>query len=400
MRMRAVTRRVVRSALSALIVLIFFSAALAQTVEDEVAFRYHFYEDSSGLTVKTPYLILKKQITPKTSVALRYAYETFEIDPKKAAASAGGGGGGGGEHDHGKTAPQKVLMAVDAVSGASAVAQSAAGLSTEVRQEVVTSLSHRRGETTFGGTYAFSDEDDYRSHAVALSLSRDFFLRNTNLTAQYYRAQDEVDNLDRQPGETDWPRDKEAQGGTLVLTQILSPKSFIRLGYGLSDASGYLAGPYRRVVINATRFEEIHPDNRLRQTFFAWLNRYFETRTSAHLNGVYYRDDWGVRAQAAELKLYQYLGDPLILRLRYRHYEQSKADFFDPNRSTTTPIMSADPKLRDFDMRLYGLKFIFRIWERPLSILKRANLELGYDRLEEPEDFHADITQFALRLIF
>ncbi|MFQ5543410.1 MAG: DUF3570 domain-containing protein [Nitrospiria bacterium] len=401
MRLRAVGTSFFLLILLVLASLILAPFVFAQTVDDEVEFRYHFYEDNRGLTVKTPYLILRKQVTEQTAVSLRYTYETFEIDAKEAAASVGtGGDAGGGEHDHEKSSRQKILMAVDGISGASAVAQSAAGLAKEIRQEVVASVSHQWGQAVVGGTYAFSDEDDYRSQAFGLSFSRDFLLRNTNLTAQYVHAMDDVNNLDRQPGETDWPRDKKTHGGTLVLTQILSPKSFVRLGYGITDVEGYQASPYRKVVINATRFDEIHPENRLRQTFFAWINRYFETRTSAHLNGTYYRDDWGVRAHSVEIKVYQYLSDPFVLRFRYRYYDQSKADFFNPDRTLPEAIMSADPKLRDFDANLYGIKFIYRFGKLPFRFLERIDIEAGFNRLAEPGGFHANISQAALRMVF
>jgi len=377
-----------------------FSVLSGQTTEDEITFRTHYYRDNHGLTVKSPMVIVRKNLSEKTGLSLKYTDETFEFRPKSAGgAGASGDGGGGGEHDHEKSAPQKIFSAVDAVSSASAVRQGDGGGFKEVRKEIVTGLKHRLENTTLGLSYAHSDEDDYRSHAAGLSVSHDFFMNNTNILAAFSHSEDEVSSLNPRSGEV-WPQDKDANNFTVVVTQLLSPFSFMRIGGSVSDVDGYQASPYREVVIGGTSQLEVHPDTRLRQSYFFWLNRYFETRTSGHLNGTYYRDDWGVTAQAAELKLYQYLFDPLILRLRYRYYTQTAADFYKPNRTRFEAFMSADPKLRDFDADLYGVKLIYRVWHQPARFLTRIDVELGYDRLEEPQGFHADLGQVAFRMIF
>jgi len=369
-------------------------------VDDDIELRYHYYKDNSGLTVTSPSITLRKNISERMLIIVKHTHETFEFSPTGSGSSSVGGGE---EHDHGKTSEQssqrQALAAVDAVSGASALVQGSGGGFKEVRKETILSLSHRRDQTVFGGTYASSEEDDYSSRAYGLSISRDFLQNNTNLYLDYSHAKDEVDNLNKALGEQ-WPRDKETDSGTLALTQILSPTSYFRIAYGIANVEGYLASPYRVVTINATEFNERHPDTRLRQSFYAWYNRYYRTRTSSHINGSYYRDDWGVDAYAAEIKLYQYLMDPLTLRLRYRRYEQTKADFFDPDRTRSSAMMSADPKLRDFDTDLYGLKLGYRVLDAPIRFIDRLDLELAYDRLEEPRDFHADLMQFTIRMIF
>lgn len=385
MRLRAIVKDFT---LITLFVLASGLSATAQTIDDDVELRYHYYKDNSGLTVTSPSITVRKNVSERTLIILKHTHETFEFSPTGSGVS-GSTGGGGGEHDHGKTSQQKTLAAVDAVSGASALVQGSGGGFKEVRKESILSLLHRRNQTAFGGTYARSDEDDYRSRAYGLSISQDFLQKNINLYLDYSHAKDEVDNLNKALGE-EWPRDKETDSGTLALTQILSPTSYFRLAYGLANVEGYLASPYRVVRINATYFEEKHPDTRLRQSFYAWYNRYFSTRTSIHFNGSYYRDDWGVNAYSAELKLYQYLSDSLTLRLRYRRYEQTKADFFNPDRTRPEAIMSFDPKLREFDTDFYGIKFIYRVLKSPFRFIDRLDLELAYDRLEEPGDFHAD----------
>lgn len=385
MRLRAVTRTIF-----AIIVLLLFPLnAWAQLLEEEVELRYHTYRDNTGLTVKTPSLSVRRELTERTSMFLRYAREVFELPPPPPSTPAAEGGE---DHQH------KALMAVDAISGASAIAPAGVAFE-EVRREVLVSLSHRRDQTIIAGSYGFSNEDDYRSHVAGLTLSRDFFTNNTNLLADYARAWDKVDNLNKQPGE-DWPRAKETQSGTIVLTQILSPMSFTRIGYGVSDVEGYQASPYRKVTVKATTFDEVHPESRLRHSLFAWYNRYFLTRTSAHLNGTYYWDDWGVDAIAAEPKLYQYLTDWLILRLRYRYYRQTAADFFREVYTQREALMSADPKLRGFTSHLYGVKLAVRVPIPRFRFSERIDAEVGYDRLIEPFGFRANIYQIVLRLVF
>lgn len=392
MRVRAVTRFRFVPTVLIFMMSIFFSTVWGQS-EEKVELRYHTYRDNTGLKVISPSLSIEKGFTERTTLFLKYTRELFSLPPPPPSAALPPGGGGE-EHQH------KTLLAVDAVSGASVIAPGGVAASfEEIRREMAVRLLHRRDQTAVAGSYAYSNEDDYRSHVAGLALSRDFFINNTHLLADYTRAWDQVDNLNKQPGEK-WPRDKNTQNGTVVLTQILSPKSFTRFGYALSDVEGYQASPYRRVTVKATSFDEVHPDTRLRHSLFVWYNRYFLTRTSGHVNGTLYRDDWGVNAYSTEVKLYQSLFNPLILRLRYRYYRQTAADFFREVYTQRESLMSADPKLRAFESRLYGAKLVLRVPLSPSHFFERVNAEVGYDRLIEPFGFRADIYQGALRLVF
>ena len=71
-------------------------------------------------------------------------------------------------------------------------------------------------------------------------------------------------------------------------------------------------------------------------------------------------DSWGVEGISPETRLYQSVGDNLLLRFRYRYYRQSRADF----QRTTYPsadiwddrATTSDPKLAAFDSHMLGLR--------------------------------------------
>jgi len=318
------------------------SATLA---DNQLELFYSYYTDNSGLDVTSPGFFISKDITEESTLGFMYLYETYE-----------------------KTAQGN---AVDTVSGASTVVGGSSAAFEEDRDEIGTYVTHTLGDTTLGAGYYYGEEPDFESHAVVLAVDQDLFDKNLTLSGRIMFEQDEVDKLDAAATE-DFPKDKDVSRLVLAATQLLSPTSLIIGGFALEDQQGFLSSPTRRIVINRPLpggggftkdrdIDEKHPDNRFRQVYFVRGKQYLMSRGSLDLNLSVYTDDWGVGAYSGEFRFSHYLSPQFIARFRYRYYSQSEADFYTDQDFfiAEEEIMSADPRLREFESRLHGFKFTY-----------------------------------------
>jgi hypothetical protein len=338
-----------------------------------------YYKDSDRLTVETPSISISKDLTDSTNLSIKYTYETFQKEPPSNAA--------------------------DAVTGATTVSGGTGGGFEQVRQEVVTGLSQRIGSTLLGVGYFYGDEKDYRSNAYSIAATQELFQKNLTLTALYGKTLDDVYKLD--PPNVGFPKDKNTDTFTIAATQILTRRLLISGGYSYSRVDGFQSNPLRKVkaiqqfiqgIPIGPVFEENHPNLRVRQTFFLRFKQYFPSRTASDLNFSYYLDDWGVHAFTAEPRLEHYLSDSVILRLRYRFYSQSAADFYQPlyfaSEVTNETIKTADVRLRKFDSHTLGVGL------RLLGeTLRDWSVLLTYDRYFQTNDgINADIYQLIISI--
>ncbi|MDC4203837.1 MAG: DUF3570 domain-containing protein [Candidatus Manganitrophus sp.] len=338
-----------------------------------------YYKDDNRLTVNTPGLLINKDLTESASFSIKYTYETFE-----------------------KEAPQN---AADAVTGATTVSGGTGGGYDETRHEIVAGFAQQFRSTLIGLGYFYGDENDFHSDAYSVALTQFLFETNLAVTALYGKTFDEIDKLD--PPNDDFPKDKDTDTFTIAATQILTPRLLISGGYSLSKVEGFQSLPLRKVnaiqgsiqgIPIGTIYEEKHPDERTRQTFFLGLKQYFLSGRAIYLNLSYYMDDWGVHAIAAEPRIQQYLSESVILRLRYRFYSQTAADFYQPTYSasevTEESLKTADVRLRDYDTHTVGIAI--RLVGK---MIDDWSVLMSYDRYFETNDgLKANIYQVTLSI--
>ncbi|MEO0321380.1 MAG: DUF3570 domain-containing protein [Myxococcota bacterium] len=276
---------------------------------------------------------------------------------------------------------------VDAITSAS---QAAGALTdnrfTEIRHQGSGRVSHelelRSGQfLTLGGGFYASREPDYRSGGVSLLGALSTADRQTTLGFNASFLHDEVRQLFRTGsrvspnpmGGTDANRfaenfDAMTLAGTVE--HILTPQLYVQAGYQYAYLNGFLANPYRRVPLgDVTAREgtvtEVHPGVRRRHTLHARLAYYIRaTGTSLHLAMRGYADSWDVRAVTPEVRLYQELGEDALVRLRYRHYNQSAAFFYQdvyvPTDVDDGDVATFDPKMSNFHSHLAGFQLRLR----------------------------------------
>jgi hypothetical protein len=205
-----------------------------------------------------------------------------------------------------------------------------------------------RAQVAAGYTYAF--ENDYRSHAIDAAAQVDLWGKNTTFKLGYSHNFDSVCNVDNRGA---MPLERQAlftskgcfdektmglvtepvaiDSYAISWTQVITPIVVTDLSVGLQVIDGFQSNPYRRVrLFNGTvEAQESEPFLRQRLAVQGRV-RIAIKRAKAAIGvvGRFYDDTWGVLSGNAELSWEQYLVPNLLLRLRGRFYQQSRAVFY------------------------------------------------------------------------
>lgn len=273
-------------------------------------------------------------------------------------------------------------------------AVSAATNFSDVRHAFHGGLEWRIGPTELQAGYTYAFENDYQSHAVDAGAKVDLWGKNTTFKLGYSHNFDSVCNADNRGAA---PLDRRAltsskgcfDSKTMGIveeslaidsyaaswTQVLSPILVSDLSIGLQVLDGFQSNPYRlvRLFSGTVEAQESDPTQRQRLAIQGRL-RIAVKRAKAALGmlGRYYNDTWGIQSGTAELTWEQYLAPQLLVRLRGRFYQQSRAVFYRDagelnSYEAVGPVgqyFTGDRELAPFRDYLAGLK---------LSYLKTAD---------------------------
>lgn len=262
----------------------------------------------------------------------------------------------------------------------------------------------------------YSQEPDYSSLAGTLSTGLSLAERATvlrfNLTAfhdevgQVIRGNTAADPMGRDLSDRGKQGDLNGVVMNFAWSQVLSPVLTLDVGYDLGLLSGYLQNPYRRVVVGGVLLAENHPDQRTRHTVYGRLGYFFRpTNTAIHLMHRAYLDSWNIAALTPEVRVYQEIGDLVMLRARYRYYNQTRS-FFQQSQGYTAedPYWTADPKMTEFHSHLVGGLLVLHLafLERTaLDFAWNATVELGLEYVWRTNTFgNGVIGQVALNVPF
>lgn len=244
------------------------------------------------------------------------------------------------------------------------------------------------------GTY--STEDDYKSLTYGIFGSAALWDKNTTLSLAVTRVDDTIEsNID--------PTFREKLGAISFgggVSQLLSPVLKLDLGYQLQYMEGFLGNPYRRALVGGRARPpsttlmgglpkpEDPPDTRWRHNLEAQLAWYLpSTATTIQLYLRGYTDSWDIQALTPEPRIYQQIGQNLVLRMRYRFYTQTRADFAPEDGQTRYPVdymgpVTNDPKMFRFHSHQIGLRASYRLafLAGPLSVFRDTVLDVSLDR--------------------
>ncbi|MFK7989513.1 MAG: DUF3570 domain-containing protein [Sandaracinaceae bacterium] len=291
---------------------------------------------------------------------------------------------------------------------------------TEVRNQGTLGVSQEfdlgGAQLRLGTSGRVSHEPDYLATSLTaysvLSLNQRSTVINTSLTYIH----DDVGSVLR-GGETradDMGRDLSDRGrqGQLEgislsasVSQVLTPVTTLVVGGQLVHNWGFLQNVYRRARVGGGLSAERHPGERTRSTLYGRLAHFFpETRTAIHLLYRAYLDDWNVGALTPEVRAYQMIGDSVMLRLRYRYYEQVDSFFYLAEYETAQQFVTADPKMSRFNSHLLGAQLRVGLgWLHgtPIEFMQRAWVDLSVNYWFQTSTFGDGIlAQAGVRIPF
>jgi hypothetical protein len=207
---------------------------------------------------------------------------------------------------------------------------------------------------------AYANERDYNSAGGGINASFDVFERKTTLLGGLTFTHNWIGStLD-----PTFARTMLSLGWSLGAAQVLTRLDALRLRYDGSFARGYQASPYRIVrfgdwttTLGANQeilfggtvgsAPEQVPGDRIRHALTGeWVHSFLET-LALHAEVRLATDTWGVYSAAAALEL-RATTPKWPLRLGYRFYVQSNADFYQPKyvlAATNYPFYTSDKEL-------------------------------------------------------
>ena len=247
---------------------------------------------------------------------------------------------------------QTTVPPLDVVTGASRPQRQSAAEFRKNRGQIIGGIDQGIGDNTrLLASYYFSQEVDYHSQAGVVGITREFLQKNFTVTLRGQYTLDSVGEI-LSDGSIRY-QGKETHQGSLILTQLLSPTSLIRLGGDGFLNQGQLGNPYRKLlvpragspVLTDTVSERV-PEMRYRQDVWAEFRQYMRAVEGAFiLNYRYYWDDWNLSSHAVSLKLHKYITPDWVFSPEYRYYEQTAADYGDYAAGNPDAFASTDPKL-------------------------------------------------------
>jgi hypothetical protein len=237
-------------------------------------------------------------------------------------------------------ATPRVYGAMDAISSATQFS--------DTRHAFHGGAELRLGPTAVDAGYTYAFENDYRSHAIDASAKVDLWGKNTTFKLGYAHNFDTVCNVDNggvspverrslgtsqgcfsgKMGIIDSPLAIDSYAASW--TQVLTPILISDLSVGFQVLDGFQSNPYRRVRLFGTvEAQESEPLLRQRVALQARMRIALKrARGALGVLGRYYWDTWGVQSGTVEVSWEEWLLPQLLLRLRGRFYQQSRAIFY------------------------------------------------------------------------
>jgi len=321
--------------------------------EERVDVLYHSY-DGGGVQINGPSVLVRKGIG--TSVSTFY---NFYIDNISSAS-------------------------IDVELGGSPYA--------EERTEQTLGVDYLRGKTTMKLSYTDSAENDYNAGTVSFGISQDFFGDLTTLDMGYSYGSDDV-SVRGDPT----PLSSIARNNYRVsLSQILTKNATIAVAWETitDEATTYdgvltLGNPYRSYSFRdpgdpdiRSFAQEKYPKTRTSNALAIRGAYFLEPRSAIHAEARFYQDSWGIDAFNYSMSYVKPIGD-YIFDFRYRHYAQSKANFYRDlfDYADQFDFMARDKELSTFTNTSFGMSASYEFAKNGWGWIDKGSLNLSYDHL-------------------
>ncbi|MEO7424157.1 MAG: DUF3570 domain-containing protein [Fibrobacteria bacterium] len=304
----------------------------------------------------------------------------------------------------------------DGVSGASRPARHSKSEFRKNRGQIIGGLEQGLGDDTkIMASYYFSQETDYQSQSFMGGITQSLAEKNFTITLRGQYILDSVGEILADGSIVN--RFKETHGLSLILTQLLSPTTSLRVGADAMRNHGFLSDPYSKVptplaiivTIKDDTITETHPSMRYRQAAWAEIGQYLRgLDASITFSYRYYWDDWGVLANSGALQINKYITPDWVFSPEYRYYEQTAADFGEYTEGADGYFQAVDTKLTEFSSNTVGatVTCFLRTFSRnhpTWDFLNNSSLAVTYLRYftdTAPKNYTSDIWQGSLKFTF
>jgi hypothetical protein len=169
--------------------------------------------------------------------------------------------------------------------------------------------------------------------------------------------------------------------------QLFGPKAYLTANVSLGTEHGYLADPYRGVMLagelqnnpdDAALSPEVRPRQRNSETLYvSWTQFVTPLNGSFEVNDRLFHDSWGIYASTTELDWRQKLGKLIVLSPMFRYYVQHAANFYCllvPTEDNKLPsFYSSDYRLSEYETFTLGIAI-------SCHIQKHLSLDFSYMR--------------------
>lgn len=291
--------------------------SVAQQQEPALNIQLHGFTDSRGVTVLSPTVDLDRDFTDRTGLRVRFG--------------------------------------VDAISAASdsCIRCHPQGADNQ-RLYASTSLTRKRGDTSYSLGGEFSKEKFYLANTAMASITRTLNDANTTVAGGYSFSWN-------RPAlhPSDVAENQFAQNAYVAVTQTLTRSTIAQVGYEISTINGYQSNPFLRALLNGVRVVGEAPDHRLRHTLTARVRQALPAATYLEADYRYYTDDWDLTAHSLSLGLSHYLTPHWLASGTYRRHTQTGTYFYAPSYTGTPEFFTADFRLFPFDSNLYTGRLVY-----------------------------------------
>lgn len=332
-----------------------------------LSLHYEYFKDANEVWSHTPGFDVRAALSPNWTASI-----SAEVDGVSGASRVNPPDVNSADGVSGASAKQTPTL-LDGISGASTV---------EFRVSQTSHITYSNAGTVASVGYYTSKEDDYYSSAPMLDLAYDLFERNTTvgLSLSYY--DDRFVNKDvtppgKDPFNPEGSARKRLTSGQMSITQSLTSLTLVSVAAQRIHSWGYLSKPYNPVMVkldvpiledpatNTYRYYDSYletlPSDKKALVFSGTLVQGY-TFIPDHLGSIriqyrHYSDDWKLSSHTLDNEWSQYLTESLYMRIRYRWYTQTRAEFVYLKYRGDEKYKTSDVKYYPFTSNLIGVKF-------------------------------------------
>lgn len=284
---------------------------------------------------------------------------------------------------------------IDSITSASIDAVTQGSPYQEKRTEKTLGVDYLHEKTTMGMAMTASDENDYSARSAHFSISQDVFGDLTTISMGYSRGRDTVGKRD----DAAFEKDVDRRHFRLGVSQILSKNLLLDVGYEAITDEGYLNNPYRsyRYRDGSGGFlyaleEGKYPGTRTSNAVAIRGMYYLPYRAALRGEGRYFNDTWGIAAASAEIGYVHPVRNGWIFDVRYRLYQQDRADFYSDlfNFKDEFNFMARDKELSTFSSQTFGMKVSYEFAGGKVRWMDKGSVNLAFDHIRFQYDDYRD----------